>query len=75
MHALSGAGKELGAAGEEMRALPPGQPVPAALSTRIEDQLATLAAAGKSASSLVTSVQALAHKLHPLISAVASLLG
>ena len=75
VHELSGASKELVAAGDEVRALPPGEPVPAALTTRIKDQLVTLDTAGKSAASLVTSVQALAHKLSPLIGAIGNMFG
>jgi hypothetical protein len=73
--ALAGASKEIGAAGEEVRALSPGQPVPAALSTRIKEQVTTLAAVGKSVSSLVTSAQTLAHKLGPLMSTIGSMCG
>jgi len=75
VHALSGAGKELGAASEEVRALPSGQGVPAALSTRIKDNLATLDEAGKSASSLVASLHGMVIKLGPIVSFVSNLLG
>jgi hypothetical protein len=72
---LLGATKALREVDGEVRALPPGEPMPTALATRIAGQLESLANTGKDATSVIDSIKGLAARLGPLIDGIGSLLG